>query len=46
VRLDYVSVANPDTLAEWDLAGPGALLSLAAFVGKTRLIDNIFLDAR
>ena len=43
VRLDYVSVANPDTLAEWDLAGPGALMSLAAFVGKTRLIDNVSL---
>jgi pantoate--beta-alanine ligase len=46
VRLDYVSVANPETLAEWDLAAPGALMSLAAFVGKTRLIDNLTLGAR
>jgi len=43
VRLDYVSVADPETLAECQLAGRGAILSLAAFLGKTRLIDNILL---
>jgi pantoate--beta-alanine ligase len=37
----YVSVADPDTLEE--LNGPvvRALLSMAVFVGKTRLIDNM-----
>jgi pantoate--beta-alanine ligase len=45
VRLDYVSVANPDSLAECELAGAGAVVSLAAFVGKTRLIDNILLGS-
>jgi pantoate--beta-alanine ligase len=42
-RLQYVSCADPDTLEE--LQGPlnRALLSMAVFVGDTRLIDNILL---
>jgi len=41
VRPDYVSVADPETCQELaTLAGP-ALLSLAAFLGKARLIDNV-----
>jgi pantoate--beta-alanine ligase len=38
--VQYVSAADPDTLQE--LHGPvqRALLSMAVFVGKTRLIDN------
>lgn len=41
VRVDYVSVADPETCRELEaLAGP-ALLSLAAFLGNTRLIDNV-----
>ncbi len=44
VAADYISVADPDTLAE--CAGrvhAGALASLAARVGATRLIDNVVL---
>ena len=44
VRVDYVSIADDETLAE--LAGEvtsSALLSLAAHVGKTHLIDNVTL---
>ena len=42
-RLQYVSCADPTTLVE--LAGPvdQALLSMAVYIGKTRLIDNIIL---
>ncbi len=43
VSLEYVSLADPDTLEELDRARPGALLSLAALVGHTRLIDNVTL---
>jgi pantoate--beta-alanine ligase len=43
VRLDYISVADPETLEECPLGGRGAIVSLAAFLGKTRLIDNIVL---
>ncbi len=37
---EYVSVADPATLAELDLVDDGALLSLAVRVGAVRLIDN------
>ncbi len=42
-KLQYVSCADPDTLQE--LHGPveRALLSMAVFVGSTRLIDNMLL---
>jgi pantoate--beta-alanine ligase len=39
-RIDYVSVADPVTFGELErLEGP-ALLSMAVFVGRARLIDN------
>ncbi|MBM4445012.1 MAG: pantoate--beta-alanine ligase [Chloroflexi bacterium] len=42
-RIDYISVADPETLEELSEARHGALVSLAVYVGKTRLIDNITL---
>ncbi|WP_322802184.1 pantoate--beta-alanine ligase [Thermoflexus sp.] len=42
-RLDYVSVADPETLQELSRVEDRALLSLAVYIGKTRLIDNILL---
>ncbi len=43
-QVDYVSLADGATLEELQRAAPGALLSLAVRVGKTRLIDNTELD--
>ncbi len=40
-RPQYVSCAHPDTLVELDCVTGRALLSMAVFVGKTRLIDNM-----
>lgn len=45
-RVDYVSVADPITLMEYTNnipAGSGALVSMAVYFDKTRLIDNILL---
>ena len=42
-RLQYVSCAQLDTLQELETVTDKALLSLAAFVGRTRLIDNLVL---
>lgn len=42
-RVDYVSVADPDTMAELELARDGALVSLAVRIGRARLIDNLLL---
>jgi pantoate--beta-alanine ligase len=41
----YVSCADPLTLQELDVVKDSALLSMAVFVGTTRLIDNILLQA-
>ena len=43
-RLDYVSAADPMTLAELDEVVSSVLLSTAAFFDKTRLIDNILVE--
>ncbi len=42
-RLQYVSCANYDTLEELIVVQNKALLSMAVFLGKTRLIDNIVI---
>jgi pantoate--beta-alanine ligase len=42
-RIDYVSVADPETLRELEQVEGPALLSLAVYIGTTRLIDNIML---
>jgi len=42
-NIDYVSVANAETLDELDMVNPPALVSLAVKIGKTRLIDNVVL---
>jgi len=42
-RIDYVSVADPETLQELDRVQGKALVSLAVKIGCTRLIDNVTL---
>lgn len=43
VRLDYLEVVHPDTLDPVAETAQGALVAVAAYVGGTRLIDNIML---
>lgn len=43
-HVDYVSVADPESLRELERADGAALLSLAVRVGPARLIDNLVLD--
>ncbi len=43
-RIDYISIADGETLNELDQAQPGALVSVAVWIGKTRLIDNVSLE--
>ena len=42
-RIDYVSMADPKTLDELSQIKGSALVSMAVYVGKTRLIDNMTL---
>jgi pantoate--beta-alanine ligase len=41
--IDYVSVADPETMEELETIEKHALVSLAVKIGETRLIDNITL---
>jgi pantoate--beta-alanine ligase len=43
LTIDYVSVADPMTLRELDVVDAGALVSMAARLGATRLLDNLIL---
>jgi len=43
-RIDYVSIADPGTLEELSHIKGSALVSMAVYVGKTRLIDNLTLS--
>jgi pantoate--beta-alanine ligase len=45
VRLDYFEIVNAETLDPVEEVSRGALAVVAAFVGTTRLIDNLFLLA-
>jgi pantoate--beta-alanine ligase len=45
-RVDYISIANPETLDEISLTKPGEaiLVSLAVRFGATRLLDNALIN--
>ncbi len=42
-RLDYLELVNADTLDPVAQATPGTMVAVAAYVGNTRLIDNLLL---
>jgi len=42
-RLDYFAIVDPDTLEPVSDLTRGALVAVAAYVGTTRLIDNLLL---
>jgi len=44
VRVDYVEVVDWSTLLPVEIAAPGTLFAVAAYVGATRLIDNTILE--
>jgi pantoate--beta-alanine ligase len=45
-RLDYLEVVDPDTLEATTSVSKPALVAVAAFVGNTRLIDNVVLNPK
>jgi pantoate--beta-alanine ligase len=42
-QIDYISIADAETLEELDLIKNKALVSMAVKIGKPRLLDNCFL---
>lgn len=45
VRLDYLEIVDYDTLQPVEQIADGTLIALAAFLGKTRLIDNVLIGS-
>ncbi|MFW5947782.1 MAG: pantoate--beta-alanine ligase [Gemmatimonadota bacterium] len=43
VEPEYIELVDPDTLEDVEDARDGAVLAVAAWVGETRLIDNLIL---
>jgi len=43
IRVDYIALVDRSTLEPLEVATPGALFAVAAYVGPTRLIDNTIL---
>jgi len=43
IRIDYIALVDWATLEPVAVAAPGSLFAVAAWVGKTRLIDNTIL---
>ena len=41
IKVEYVSIRNPKTFEELKIINEDFIILIAAFVGKTRLIDNI-----
>jgi len=44
-RLDYLEIVNPDSFDPVEDVGQGATVVTAAYLGSTRLIDNLVLHA-
>jgi pantoate--beta-alanine ligase len=40
LKIDYVALVDPDTLAAVEVVDRPTVVAIAAHVGKTRLIDN------
>ena len=46
VRLDYCRIVDPSSLEDVAEVSGGALVAVAAWVGTTRLIDNVMIEPR
>jgi pantoate--beta-alanine ligase len=44
ITIDYISIAESNSLQEVEKASPGCMISAAIWLGNTRLIDNIVLE--
>ncbi|MBL7196630.1 MAG: pantoate--beta-alanine ligase [Candidatus Omnitrophica bacterium] len=42
-KIDYINIVNPKTLSPLKIIKKEALILLAVFIGKTRLIDNMII---
>ncbi|KKP33339.1 MAG: Pantothenate synthetase, partial [Candidatus Roizmanbacteria bacterium GW2011_GWA2_32_13] len=43
IRLEYIEICNPKNLSPVKITAKKSVILIAAYVGKTRLIDNIII---
>lgn len=43
MKIDYIAVCDPETLKERKMIKVNTLIAVAAYIGRTRLIDNILV---
>ena len=43
-KVDYVEIVDPATLVRVEKINGAARMAVAAYIGETRLIDNILLE--
>ena len=43
-QIDYIGIVDPQTLEPLEQIEQKALVLLAVYIGKTRLIDNLLID--
>jgi len=46
IKIDYISICDPETFKEVKAVKGKTLVALAAYVGKARLIDNLLLTGK
>jgi pantoate--beta-alanine ligase len=44
MKIDYIAIANPETLDELTTIDSDVVILIAAKIGATRLIDNILIS--
>ena len=44
IHIDYINISDPDTLEDIRVVNNKCLVSIAVYIGKVRLIDNLLLD--
>ena len=43
-KIDYIKIVSLDTMQQISSTEGGALIAMAVYIGKTRLIDNFFYE--
>jgi pantothenate synthetase len=46
IKLEYFELVDPDTIRPADVVNAPVRAALAAWIGKTRLIDNLYCEPR
>ncbi len=46
IKIDYITIADPETLQKLKKIRGKVLIALAAYVGRARLIDNMVVESR